>query len=105
MLDAREGRAQGRGPEQYAAYNLADRARLPEPREQGTHAVRGQQEDSQRDQQPGKISVCEGQCPYLGLVSAGTVFGHQYSKTDMRVNEPQEFRTDAQRVQSGRYVP
>jgi hypothetical protein len=33
--------------------------------------VRGQQEDSQRDQQPGKISVCEGQCPYLGLVSAG----------------------------------
>ena len=60
VLDAREGRAKGRGPEQDAAYNLADRARLPEPREQGTHAVRGQQEDSQRDQQPGKINVCEG---------------------------------------------
>jgi hypothetical protein len=61
MLDPGRDRAQGRGAEQDAPDDLADRRRLPEPGEQASYAMGGNQQNSQRDQQSREVNVSEPQ--------------------------------------------
>ena len=63
MLNIRKGRTQGRRPEKEADDDFPDGGRLPEPGEQGPHAMRGKQQNTQRNQQPGQIDVSETQDP------------------------------------------
>jgi hypothetical protein len=61
LLDPGCDRGQDRGAEQDAPDDLPDRGRLPEPGEQAAHAVGGNQQNRQRDQQPGQVNVGETQ--------------------------------------------
>jgi len=53
VLDHRRDRGKGRRTEQDAAEDLADCGGLPEPGEQAARAVRGNEEDRERDKQSG----------------------------------------------------
>jgi hypothetical protein len=59
----RDDRQEGR-PEENAANDFPDRGRLMESGEQAPDALPGEEQNRQRDQQPGQVNVSEFHIPH-----------------------------------------
>jgi hypothetical protein len=63
VLNSRRDDPQQGRPEENAAHDFPDRGRLAESGEQAPDAMRGEEQNRQRDQQPRQVNVSEFHIP------------------------------------------